>query len=140
MRTKRKEQEPQRHTPDYAKCKSSGRVIRLQLPHRAQMTFGESIKTCFSKYADFSGRADRSEYWWFELFLVLLIVGAGIVNEMLANLVSLAVLLPSLAVGARRLHDVNKSGWWQLLYLVPLVGWIVVIYWSATPGREPNQY
>ena len=104
------------------------------------MTFGESIKTCFSKYADFSGRADRSEFWWFELFLVLLIVGAGMVSEMLANLVSLAVLLPSLAVGARRLHDVNKSGWWQLLYVVPLIGWIVVIYWSATPAREPNQY
>lgn len=104
------------------------------------MTFGESIQNCFSKYADFSGRADRSEYWWFELFLILVIVGAGMLGETIANLISLAVLLPSLAVGARRLHDINKSGWWQLLYLVPIVGWIVIIYWSAQQAREPNQF
>ena len=104
------------------------------------MTFGESIKTCFSKYADFNGRADRSEYWWFELFCLLVIVGAGMVNETLSNLVSLALALPSLAVGARRLHDINKSGWWQLLYLIPVIGWIVVIYWAAQPAREPNRF
>ena len=104
------------------------------------MTFGESIKTCFSKYADFNGRADRSEYWWFELFCLLVIVGAGMVNETLSNLVSLALALPSLAVGARRLHDINKSGWWQFLYLIPVIGWIVVIYWAAQPAREPNRF
>jgi uncharacterized membrane protein YhaH (DUF805 family) len=107
---------------------------------QAQMTFGESIKTCFSKYADFNGRADRSEYWWFELFCLLVIVGAGMVNETLSNLVSLALALPSLAVGARRLHDIDKSGWWQLLYLIPVIGWIVVIYWAAQPAREPNRF
>lgn len=104
------------------------------------MTFGESIKTCFFKYADFNGRADRSEYWWFELFCLLVIVGAGMVNETLSNLVSLALALPSLAVGARRLHDINKSGWWQLLYLIPVIGWIVVIYWASQPAREPNRF
>jgi len=104
------------------------------------VTFGESIQTCFSKYAEFSGRADRTEYWWFELFLLLLMIGAGMLNDTLTNLVSLAVMLPSFAVGARRLHDVNKSGWWQLLYLVPIVGWIVLIYWSAQPAREPNRF
>lgn len=104
------------------------------------MTFGESIKTCFSKYAEFSGRAARSEYWWFELFCLLVIVGAGMVNETLSNLVSLALALPSLAVGARRLHDIDKSGWWQLLYLIPVIGWIVVIYWAAQPAREPNRF
>jgi uncharacterized membrane protein YhaH (DUF805 family) len=104
------------------------------------MTFGESIKTCFSKYAEFSGRAARSEYWWFELFCLLVIVGAGMVNETLSNLVSLAFALPSLAVGARRLHDIDKSGWWQLLYLIPVIGWIVVIYWAAQPAREPNRF
>lgn len=61
-------------------------------------------------------------------------------GETLSNLVSLAVLLPSLAVGARRLHDIDKSGWWQLLYLVPIIGWLVVIYWSAQPAREPNRF
>lgn len=104
------------------------------------MTFGESIQTCFSKYAEFSGRADRTEYWWFELFLLLLMIGAGMLNDTITNLVSLAVMLPSFAVGARRLHDVDKSGWWQLLYLVPIVGWIVLIYWSAQPAREPNRF
>lgn len=104
------------------------------------MTFQESIKTCFSKYANFSGRADRTEYWWFELFLLLLMVGAGMVNGTLSNLISLGVLLPSFAVGARRLHDVNKSGWWQLLYFVPIIGWIVLIYWSSLPGRDPNRF
>lgn len=104
------------------------------------MTFGESIKTCFSKYAEFSGRAERTEYWWFELFLLLLMIGAGMLNDTLTNLISLAVMLPSFAVGARRLHDVNKSGWWQLLYLVPIVGWIVLIYWSSQPGQEPNRF
>lgn len=104
------------------------------------MTFGESIKACFSKYAEFSGRADRTEYWWFELFLLLLMIGAGMLNDTLSNLVSLFILLPSLAVGARRLHDVDKSGWWQLLYLIPIVGWIVLIYWSSQPGREPNRF
>lgn len=104
------------------------------------MTFQESIKICFSKYAEFSGRADRSEYWWFELFLLLLMVGAGLMNETLSNLVSLAVLLPSLAVGARRLHDIDKSGWWQLLYLIPIIGWLVLIYWASQPGREPNRF
>lgn len=104
------------------------------------MTFGESIKTCFSKYAEFSGRADRTEYWWFELFLLLLMIGAGMLNDTLMNLISLAVMLPSFAVGARRLHDVDKSGWWQLLYLVPVIGWIVLIYWSAQPAREPNRF
>lgn len=104
------------------------------------MTFGESIKTCFSKYAEFSGRADRTEYWWFELFLLLLMIGAGMLNDTLTNLISLAVMLPSFAVGARRLHDVNKSGWWQLLYLIPIIGWIVLIYWSSQPGSEPNRF
>lgn len=104
------------------------------------MTFGESIKACFSKYAEFSGRADRTEYWWFELFLLLILIGAGMLGDTLANLISLAIMLPSLAVGARRLHDVNKSGWWQLLYLVPIIGWIVLIYWSSQPGREPNRF
>lgn len=104
------------------------------------MTFGESIKTCFTKYAEFSGRAGRTEYWWFELFLLLLIVGTGMLNDTLSNLFSLAVMLPSFAVGARRLHDVDKSGWWQLLYVVPIIGWIVLIYWSSQPGREPNRF
>jgi uncharacterized membrane protein YhaH (DUF805 family) len=104
------------------------------------MTFGESIKTCFSKYADFSGRASRSEYWWWFLFLLLAGLATSIVSDKLSALLSVATLLPSLAVGARRLHDIDKSGWFQLLNLIPVIGWIILIYWAVQEGREPNRF
>lgn len=104
------------------------------------MTFGESIRTCFSKYATFDGRASRPEFWWFFLFSWLGAVATGMVSETLSGLFSLAVLLPSLAVGARRLHDTNRSGWFLLLWLVPLVGWIFVLVWAAQEAREPNRF
>lgn len=104
------------------------------------MTFGESIKTCFSKYADFSGRASRSEYWWWFLFLVLGTIAASIVNDMVSALFSLGTVLPSLAVGCRRLHDIDKSGWFQLLNLIPLIGWVILVYWAVQEGKEPNRF
>jgi len=104
------------------------------------MTFGESISTCFSKYASFDGRAPRSEYWWFFLFTFLVSAAAGMVSETLSGLFSLAVLLPSLAVGARRLHDVNKSGWFLLLWFIPIIGWIVLVVWAVQEGKEPNRF
>lgn len=104
------------------------------------MTFGESIQTCFSKYADFSGRASRSEYWWWVLFVFLATMAAGIVNDKLSALFSLAVMLPGLAVGARRLHDINKSGWLQLLYFIPLIGWVILVFWAVQEGKEPNRF
>ncbi len=104
------------------------------------MTFGESIQSCFSKYADFDGRASRSEYWWFSLFTFLASLAAGLVSDTVGALFSLAILLPSLAVGARRLHDVNRSGWFQLLWLVPLIGWIILIVWTTQESKEPNRF
>jgi uncharacterized membrane protein YhaH (DUF805 family) len=104
------------------------------------MTFGESIKTCFSKYADFNGRASRSEYWWWFLFLVLGNVAAGLISETVNGLFSLATLLPTIAVGCRRLHDIDKSGWWQLLNFLPVIGWIVLLYWAVQEAREPNRF
>lgn len=104
------------------------------------MTFGESISTCFSRYADFTGRASRSEYWWWTLFVVLATIAANIINDKVSALFSLATLLPSFAVGARRLHDVDRSGWFQLLYLIPVIGWVIVIYWAAQEGKEPNRF
>lgn len=104
------------------------------------MTFGESISTCFSKYATFDGRASRSEYWWFFLFTFLVSVASSIVSETLSGLFSLGVLLPSLAVGARRLHDVDRSGWFLLLWLIPIIGWIVLFVWAAQEGKEPNRF
>jgi uncharacterized membrane protein YhaH (DUF805 family) len=105
------------------------------------MTFTQSIQLCFSKYADFNGRAKRPEYWWFFLFLFLLSAVTGAISEVLNGIVALATLLPSLAVGARRLHDTNRSGWWQLLWIIPLIGWIVVIIFLAQEGESSdNQY
>lgn len=104
------------------------------------MTFGESISTCFSKYATFEGRASRSEYWWFFLFTFLASIATGMVSETLTGLFSLAVLLPSLAVGARRLHDVDKSGWFLLLWFVPIIGWIILIVWACQEAKEPNRW
>ncbi len=104
------------------------------------MTFGESIRTCFSKYATFSGRASRSEYWWFFLFNFLVSLGCGMISDTLSGLFSLAVLLPSLAVGVRRLHDIDKSGWFLLVWLIPVVGWIMQIYWATREGKEPNRF
>ncbi len=104
------------------------------------MTFGESISTCFSKYAAFNGRASRSEYWWFLLFTFLASLATGIVSDTLSALFSLGVLLPSLAVGARRLHDTNRSGWFLLIWLIPVIGWIVLIVWTTQESKEPNQF
>jgi len=105
------------------------------------MTFQESIKTCFSKYADFNGRAVRSEYWWFALFIVLVSMGLGIISEIVSGLFSLAVLIPSIAAAARRLHDTNRSGWWQLIAFIPFIGWIIIIIFLAQEGNsDTNQY
>lgn len=109
------------------------------------MTFGQSISTCFSKYATFSGRASRSEFWWFYLAYIIVGAAANFFDEVILDqrigiatiVVVLAFLLPMLAAGARRLHDSGKSGWLLLLYLVPCVGWIVVIVLLAQ-GSQPR--
>jgi uncharacterized membrane protein YhaH (DUF805 family) len=103
--------------------------------------FVSSVKTCFQKYADFKGRAARPEFWWFVLFQFAVLIVLGFVHEMLSSLASLALLVPALAVGARRLHDIGKSGWFQLIGLIPIIGWILLIYWDVQPGQpESNQY
>jgi uncharacterized membrane protein YhaH (DUF805 family) len=104
------------------------------------MNFVEAIQHCFGSYATFSGRASRSEYWWWTLFVVLATVGGAMVSDVLSGLVSLATLLPYLAVAARRLHDMGKSGWWQLVGFIPLLGWIVMIYWLVQPSEDANRF
>ncbi len=99
------------------------------------MTFQESVKVCLTKYIDFTGRASRSEYWWFFLFVLLVSAATSVVSNTLSALFSLAVLLPSLAAATRRLRDTNRSGWWQLIALVPVVGIIVLIVFLAQEGR-----
>lgn len=101
----------------------------------------KAVKTCFKKYADFTGRAARPEFWWFALFQFVVMVVLGMVSQQLEGLAGLAMLLPGLAVGARRLHDVNKSAWLMLLWLIPVLGWILLIYWAAQPGdAAANKY
>lgn len=99
------------------------------------MNFGQAISTCFSKYATFSGRASRPEFWWFTLFQILVSIVASMLGDIVAGLVSLALLLPALAVGARRLHDIGKSGWWQLIMLT-VIGLLLLIYWWVQPGNN----
>jgi len=99
------------------------------------MTFQESIRVCFSKYADFSGRADRSEYWWFVLFIVIVSLATSMVSSVLSGLFSLGTLLPSIAAATRRLHDTNRSGWWQLILIIPVIGAIVLIVFLAQEGK-----
>lgn len=95
----------------------------------------EAIRTGFLKAVDFSGTASRFEYWWFFLFVLLVAAAATVIGEKIFQLVSLIVLLPLLAVGARRLRDAGRSGWWQLLFLVPF-GQVVVLYLLALPSQS----
>lgn len=104
------------------------------------MTFQESIQVCFNKYVDFSGRASRSEYWWFVLFVFLGSFVLSIFSFWLNVIFLLVTLLPQLAAASRRLHDTGRSGWWQLIGLIPLIGFIVLIVFLAQesgPASEP---
>lgn len=113
-----------------------------------------AVKTVLSKYATFSGRAARPEYWWWVLatiilFIVLGLIDGAVVAPMLgfeafeptagqpvSLVASLGLLIPNLAVAARRLHDTDKSGWWLLLGLIPLLGNLVLIFLLAQRGTE----
>ena len=101
----------------------------------------------FERYATFDGRAKRPEFWWFVLanviigFVLNLLVAAADIFFVLAVIYWLATLVPYLAVGVRRLHDTDKSGWFLLLGLIPLVGAIILIVFFATEGtRGVNRY
>ena len=90
------------------------------------MSLSDAISICFSKYADFKGRARRSEYWWFWLFLVLCnavlsAVDSFIGSPIIGGIFALATIVPSISVAVRRLHDTDRSGWWLLAPLAPLV-------------------
>ena len=101
----------------------------------------KAVKTCFSKYADFTGRAARPEFWWFVLFWVIVLAITGMVSRYLYGIAALALFIPGLAVGARRLHDTGKSGWFQLLNFIPLIGALFLIYLMVQPGDAgSNQY
>lgn len=120
------------------------------------MTFTQSIATCFRKGSVFRGRAARPEYWYFFLFQILLQLVLTAIQigfeiamdrnldrtfDVISGILGLILLIPTLAVGARRLHDINRTGWWQVLYLVPVLGWIVlIVLWCLKGTAGDNRY
>jgi len=112
------------------------------------MDFGQAIKTCLNKYATFSGRAQRSEYWYFFLFMMIVNIVASVLDSAIfedlpifALLATLALLVPSISVSVRRLHDTDRSGWWLLLGFIPVVGVIVLIVFFCHRGTAgSNQF
>lgn len=115
------------------------------------MEFGEAIRTCFQKFATFSGRASRSEFWYFQLFGLVTSIVAEILDQALFSssgafsgplgwIATVVFIVPSIAVGSRRLHDSEKTGWLQLIGLT-VVGLIPLIVWWASRGtRGENRY
>ncbi len=115
------------------------------------MDFSSAVQSFFNKYATFEGRASRSEFWYAQLFIILTsfflefiegLLGISPFSEVsiLASIFQLGVLIPSIAIIVRRLHDINKSGWWYFLVLT-IIGVIPVLYWFCTKGNDhENDY
>mgnify|MGYP003387507804 CR=1 FL=1 len=112
------------------------------------MDFGQAIKAGFSNYVTFSGRASRSEYWYWVLFVIIVSVVTSIIDGFISSsqigplnaLWSLGTLLPGLAVAIRRLHDIDRTGWWVLLAFTG-IGIFVLIYWFCKKGTAgPNRF
>ncbi|WP_199555627.1 DUF805 domain-containing protein [Sandaracinobacteroides hominis] len=114
------------------------------------MGFSDAVRTCLGKYATFSGRASRSEYWWFYLFTFLVFFALTILDMVafgynpedptsypkLVLIGLVAIFLPMLSAAIRRLHDTDRSGWWYLIGLVPIVGGIVLLIFLILKGTE----
>lgn len=117
--------------------------------YQRQVSFKEAVERALKQnYCNFSGRASRSEFWWFVLFNFILSAVISIVfcwsqdtMNVITGLVNLALLLPSLGLAVRRLHDIGKSGWWIFISLIPIVGWILLIVWYCKDSQmETNEY
>ena len=105
------------------------------------MGFGEAISSFFQNYAKFSGRASRSEFWYAYLFIfivgvIMVVVDAVVGNEIISSIWNLAILVPTIAMTARRLHDINRSGWHQLLAGLIPIGSIALIIWYCKKSDE----
>ncbi len=111
------------------------------------MDFMTAVKSVYSNYANFSGRAPRSEYWWFQLFFMVVYVVLTILTNVIGSIIGILMLIfalgslvPAIAVGARRLHDTDKTGWLLLLSLIPLVNFLL-LWWLIQPSDESaNKY
>jgi len=141
----------QRAAPNVGGYQGQPRQAQAAQYHAApQMGFGGAIKTVFGKYATFSGRARRPEYWWWYLFYFLVLIGVEIIDGIIAAaggppvftlLTVLVFFVPTIAVACRRLHDTDRSGWMQLIALIPLVGFIILIVFLCQRGTDgPNRF
>lgn len=104
------------------------------------------------KYATFSGRAQRAEYWYFTLFSAIIIIILSVLDTitglynyetdlgLLSSIYALGILIPNIAVAVRRLHDIGKSGWWLLLILIPIIGVIVIFIFMVLDSKVDNIY
>ncbi len=113
------------------------------------MNFINSIGSGFTRYFDFKTRSSRSEYWWFSLFCLMGMYGLAFIDVfsgtydaetgigLYSAIFNIFVLIPSISVSARRLHDIGKSGWWNLLYIT-IIGIFVLLYWFVQPGSEED--
>ncbi len=119
------------------------------------MSFSQAVSSVLlNKYATFSGRARRSEYWWWYLFVTIVFVVAGILDRAvgltysdvtlgggwIATIAGIVFLVPNLAVAVRRLHDTGRTGWWLLIGLVPVIGFFVLLYFFVLDSENDNQY
>ncbi|MEC7761363.1 MAG: DUF805 domain-containing protein [Pseudomonadota bacterium] len=125
------------------------------------MNMMQAVKSVYSNYFTFSGRSRRAEFWWFYLFYLIVYFVLGMIDAVvfgttttspgsfsaqtdtpiLSGLFALATLIPNLALGVRRMHDIDRKGWWLLISLIPLVGIIVLIVWFAKAGDAgPNRF
>ncbi|GAB5375158.1 MAG: DUF805 domain-containing protein [Acuticoccus sp.] len=116
-------------------------------------SFGEAVSRFWSRFATFSGRASRAEYWWAILFNVLVGVVLSVIDsiiglgrsmgdyELLGGLYSLITILPCVAMSVRRLHDIGRTGWWVFIILLPVIGFIVLLVFHCIRGTEgPNRF
>ena len=107
------------------------------------MNFLESIQTCYKKFFDFSGRASKSEYWWFQLYNAIIYVLTFVFQGDLALLFSILVIaniIPTYAAAVRRIHDSDKSGWMVLIALIPLIGLYVIVLLLQDGSKGKNRF
>lgn len=113
-----------------------------------RMSFTNAVRKCLSNYVTFSGRAQRSEHWWFVLFVALTSVAAMILDNLLGltwdtvgdgpiqTLAGLALLLPGISVAVRRVHDLDRTGWWVCIFLIPIIGVIIFLFFACRRGTD----
>ena len=107
------------------------------------MNFVQSIQTCYKKFFDFSGRASKSEYWWFQLYIII-IYGMTFVFQgdlvLVFSILVIANIIPLYAAGVRRLHDTDKSGWMVLISVIPLIGLYIIVLLIADGTKGKNRF